>query len=108
MEDVLGGYTGTILCYGQTGSGKTYTMIAPEEDSVMMSPRDLSPNSGLAPRIIQQVCSSPVSVSLGCGHGVTWSHRVWSRHQKADGMSRAHIPSWQNAFFFPRRVSSSH
>jgi hypothetical protein len=30
VEDVLGGYTGTILCYGQTGSGKTYTMIAPQ------------------------------------------------------------------------------
>ena len=27
IEDILGGYNGTVFAYGQTGSGKTYTMM---------------------------------------------------------------------------------
>jgi kinesin family protein 5 len=27
IEDVIGGYNGTVLAYGQTGTGKTYTMM---------------------------------------------------------------------------------
>lgn len=42
VEDVLGGYNGTIFAYGQTGTGKTFTMEGvPEDDNL----RGIMPNS---------------------------------------------------------------
>ena len=32
IEDVLGGYNGTVFAYGQTGSGKTFTMYGNMHD----------------------------------------------------------------------------
>ena len=32
IEDVLGGYNGTVFAYGQTGSGKTHTMYGVMHD----------------------------------------------------------------------------
>ena len=46
MEQVLGGYNGTIMAYGQTSSGKTYTM---EGHSLSTS------HSGIIPRLIHQL-----------------------------------------------------
>ncbi|CAG8548568.1 5520_t:CDS:10, partial [Ambispora gerdemannii] len=37
VDDVIGGYNGTVFAYGQTGSGKTFTMM------------------GLIPRIVEQI-----------------------------------------------------
>ena len=48
VNDVIGGYNGTIFAYGQSGSGKTFTMYG-NEDSDDQSMR------GLIPRIVEDV-----------------------------------------------------
>ncbi|XP_029313251.1 kinesin-1 heavy chain-like [Cottoperca gobio] len=46
VEDVLGGYNGTIFAYGQTASGKTHTMEGKLHDTDMM---------GIIPRIVDDI-----------------------------------------------------
>ena len=48
VNDVIGGYNGTIFAYGQSGSGKTFTMYG-NEDS------DDQSMKGLIPRIVEDV-----------------------------------------------------
>ncbi|KAL3687157.1 hypothetical protein R1sor_013466 [Riccia sorocarpa] len=52
VEDVLGGYNGTILTYGQTGSGKTFTMTG---DTKAYAHR------GIVPRAIERIFAEKVA-----------------------------------------------
>ncbi|PKY38432.1 hypothetical protein RhiirA4_392002 [Rhizophagus irregularis] len=49
VDDVIGGYNGTVFAYGQTGSGKTHTM---------MGDMDNEEFKGLIPRIVEQIFHS--------------------------------------------------
>jgi len=50
VDDVVGGYNGTVFAYGQTGSGKTFTMMGADIDN-----EDLK---GIIPRIVEQIFRS--------------------------------------------------
>jgi kinesin family protein 5 len=50
VDDVVGGYNGTVFAYGQTGSGKTFTMMGSNIDD--------NENKGIIPRIIEQIFES--------------------------------------------------
>lgn len=50
VDDVLGGYNGTVFAYGQTGSGKTYTMMGADIEN--------EDQKGIIPRIVEQIFSS--------------------------------------------------
>lgn len=50
VDDVLGGYNGTVFAYGQTGSGKTYTMMGADIEN--------DDQKGIIPRIVEQIFSS--------------------------------------------------
>jgi len=52
VDDVIGGYNGTVFAYGQTGSGKTHTM---------MGDMDNEEFKGLIPRIVEQIFHSIIS-----------------------------------------------
>ncbi|BBN03135.1 hypothetical protein MPTK1_2g21020 [Marchantia polymorpha subsp. ruderalis] len=52
VEDVLGGYNGTILTYGQTGSGKTFTMTG---DTKAYAHR------GIVPRAVERIFAEKVA-----------------------------------------------
>ncbi|KAL2644756.1 hypothetical protein R1flu_012343 [Riccia fluitans] len=52
VEDILGGYNGTILTYGQTGSGKTYTMTG---DTKAYAHR------GIIPRAVERIFAEKVA-----------------------------------------------
>uniref|UniRef100_A0A1D1YRB6 Kinesin-like protein n=1 Tax=Anthurium amnicola TaxID=1678845 RepID=A0A1D1YRB6_9ARAE len=52
VDDVIGGYNGTVFAYGQTGSGKTHTM---------MGDMDNDEFKGLIPRIVEQIFHSIIS-----------------------------------------------
>ncbi|CAI2162172.1 13812_t:CDS:10 [Funneliformis geosporum] len=52
VDDVIGGYNGTVFAYGQTGSGKTHTM---------MGDMDNDEFKGLIPRIVEQIFQSIIS-----------------------------------------------
>ncbi|CAG8665270.1 14885_t:CDS:10, partial [Funneliformis caledonium] len=52
VDDVIGGYNGTVFAYGQTGSGKTHTM---------MGDMDNEEFKGLIPRIVEQIFQSIIS-----------------------------------------------
>ncbi|OZJ03054.1 hypothetical protein BZG36_03774 [Bifiguratus adelaidae] len=57
IQDVLLGYSCTVIAYGQTGTGKTYTMqgALPEDlQSSASSPKD-SRDFGIAPRSLQHL-----------------------------------------------------
>ncbi|KAG9295474.1 hypothetical protein G9A89_013503 [Geosiphon pyriformis] len=47
VDDVIGGYNGTVFAYGQTGSGKTFTMMGADIDNEELK--------GLIPRIVEQI-----------------------------------------------------
>ncbi|CAG8460681.1 6857_t:CDS:10, partial [Racocetra persica] len=49
VDEVIGGYNGTVFAYGQTGSGKTHTMMGNMDDEEF---------KGLTPRIIEQIFHS--------------------------------------------------
>ncbi|KAH9459134.1 hypothetical protein MJO29_010225 [Puccinia striiformis f. sp. tritici] len=53
VEDVLGGYNGTVFAYGQTGSGKTFTMMGADIDSGELK--------GVIPRITEHIFDSIMS-----------------------------------------------
>lgn len=50
VEDVLGGYNGTVFAYGQTGSGKTFTMMGADIDNGELK--------GIIPRITEHIFDS--------------------------------------------------
>ncbi|KAG0145426.1 hypothetical protein CROQUDRAFT_658744 [Cronartium quercuum f. sp. fusiforme G11] len=50
VEDVLGGYNGTVFAYGQTGSGKTFTMMGSDIDNGELK--------GIIPRITEHIFDS--------------------------------------------------
>ena len=46
VDDVMGGYNGTVFAYGQTGAGKSYTMMGDMDDEN---------TKGIIPRIVEQL-----------------------------------------------------
>ncbi|RUP44910.1 kinesin heavy chain [Jimgerdemannia flammicorona] len=51
VDDVVGGYNGTVFAYGQTGSGKTFSMMGVMDNDEL---------KGITPRLVEQIFQSIV------------------------------------------------
>ncbi|KIR67308.1 kinesin family member 21A [Cryptococcus bacillisporus CA1873] len=75
VEEFMKGHNVTFLAYGQTSSGKSYSM-GTTGDSIDYSGTELTPRTGLIPRIVQTIFERAEDNRQKYGPGASWEARL--------------------------------